>query len=316
MDTALSLTRGSPVGAWAILDNLRLEHGSYTCVLRQGNGHPPLIGQMHYTSGERAARLSFLLPDHALETPGLPALLEGLAWEAGSRGAFSLLAEVEEDSPAFEGLRRTGFSVYAWQRVWKLKFDHQPAASQPELWEPARDLDDIAIRGLYQSLVPPLVQSAEPLVNPGGQGFIHARQDDLLGYIAPTYGPQGIYLQPLIHPAVENSALLLRSLLAGMPFQLGRPIYIAVRSYQAWLENTLSQMEAEDGPRHALLVKHLASPLRMPAYAARNGVLEKHQPAMIGTPGGETPLPLVHHQLEPQRPPARLEEHPRNNETS
>ena len=31
------------------------------------------------------------------------------------------------------------------------------------LWQPATSVDEMMIRNLYQSLVPPLVQSAEPL---------------------------------------------------------------------------------------------------------------------------------------------------------
>src|SRR5574340_1187844 len=120
LDTAMWLTRGNPIGAWAVLDGLRLEYGTYTQVLRQGNNQPTLIGQIHYTNNERAARLNFITPDKGLESPGLPALLESLAWEAGEHGACSLLAEVEESSQAFEALRKAGFSVYAWQRVWKI----------------------------------------------------------------------------------------------------------------------------------------------------------------------------------------------------
>jgi len=106
LDTAMGLTRGNPVGAWAVLDGLRMEYGTYTKVLRQGNGHPTMIGQIHYANGERAARLNFITPDKGLESPGLPALIESLAWDAGEHGALSLLAEVEESSPAFEALRR------------------------------------------------------------------------------------------------------------------------------------------------------------------------------------------------------------------
>jgi hypothetical protein len=293
LDTAQTLTRGSPVGPWAMLEHLRLEHGSYTCVLRQGGGLPSLIGQMHYNNGERAARLSFVMPIRELDTPGLIALLESLAWEAGQRGAFSLLAEVEENSPVFESLRRAGFSVYAWQHVWKIDLTGQQDDDQTSPWDAISDLDDFAIRGLYQLLTPPLVQSAEHSPDQVLQGLVYGHKGEILAFVAPTYGPHGIYLQPLIHPTVENVPRLLRSLLNSMSFQMGRPVYLAVRSYQAWLENALHDLNAQASPRQALLVKHLGKVQRASVYATRNGVLEKRQPAMIHAPGSESPRPLA-----------------------
>ncbi len=289
----MSLTRGNPVGAWAVLDNLRLEYGSYTKVLRQNGNLPTLIGQMHYTPGERAARLSFVTPDHGLDSPGLAALLESLAWEAGERGACSLLAEVEESSPAFEVLRRVGFSVYGWQRVWKIN-ERVSSISTPYVWEAANDLDAVPIRALYQALVPPLVQGADPMVERALTGLVYEQTGELLAYIEPTYGPRGIYLQPLIHPAVDDVLRLVRSFLGGLSFHLGRPVYLSIRSYQAWLENALSELDVDVSERQALLVKHLVVQQRSPAFAAaRNSTFENRQPAMMVTPNGEPPLPLA-----------------------
>jgi hypothetical protein len=296
MDTALALTRGSPVGAWAALNNLRLEHGSYTGILRPGNSQPPLVGQVHYTAGERAARIAYIMPKRALESPELGRLLENLSEAACLGGAICLLAEVELNSPVVEQLRHSGFIVYARQWVWKIT--QTPSTNTlPKLWEPASSLDVIAIRNLFQSLVPPLVQSAEPASDHTDHGFVYEKDGDLLGYVEAIYGPQGIYLLPLIHPDCEDVPGLIASLIASTPFQLGRPIYISIRSYQAWLENPLADLQATSSERQALLVKHLAEAQRAPAYATRNGVMEKHQPAMVDTQGGETTLPLVQHKL-------------------
>ncbi len=104
----------------------------------------------------------------------------------------------------------------------------------------------------------------------------------------------GIYLQPLIHPAVDDVLRLVRSFLGGLSFQLGRQVYLSIRSYQAWLENALSELDVEVSPRQALLVKHLVVQQRSPAFAAaRNGTFENRQPAMITSPNGEQQLPLA-----------------------
>lgn len=292
LDTALGLTRGNPIGPWAMLDYLHLENGKITAVLRQGGGAPTLIGQMRYTSGEQAARLAFALPAASLNSPGVVNLIESLTRQAGARGAYCLLAEAEEDSPVLEGLRRAGFSLFGWQRVWKISPGLQPD-NTAHLWEPADDLDILPIRGLYQSLVPQLVQSAEPPLNNLGQGLVYADHDELLAYVSPTYGPQGIYLQPLIHPGVESVETLLASLIGALPMQFGRPIYLSVRSYQAWLENALAECGAKPAARQALLVKHLAASQRALAYSTSHSVLEKHQPAMLETTDQNGAFPLV-----------------------
>ena len=67
MDTALTLTRGSPVGQWAVLGRLRAGKAAIL-PLRLGGGQPPMIGQILYNSGERAARITYLPPIRALES--------------------------------------------------------------------------------------------------------------------------------------------------------------------------------------------------------------------------------------------------------
>lgn len=251
--------------------------------MRQKSGAPTLIGQMRLPNGERAARLSFALPASRLDSPGVTPLLENLAYQAGRHGACSLIAEVEESSPMLEGLRRAGFSLFAWQRVWKIVPSVSPA-SNPRLWEQTDDLDTLPIRSLYQALVPPLVQSAEPPLNNLVQGLAFRQNGELLAYISPTYGPQGIYVQPLIHPGVESISQLLSSLAAALPLTLGRPVYISVRSYQAWLEPALEQLGARAAGKQALLVKHLAAAQRVLEFAPRAAALKNQQPALISPP--------------------------------
>ncbi len=82
-------------------------------------------------------------------------------------------------------------------------------------------------------------------------------------------------MQPLIHPAVENVSRVLASLLARQPTLLGRPVFLAIRSYQAWLETIVRDLEFQVAPRQALMVKHLVLHQRDVA-PARHAVLEKY----------------------------------------
>jgi hypothetical protein len=139
-------------------------------------------------------------------------------------------------------------------------------------------LDEIALRSLYQSLVPPLVQSAEPFVLNSHQGLVYRhKHGEVQGYVESRRGPRGVYLQPVIHPDVEDSQGLLVDLLQALPaLYLGRPVYIAVRSYQSWLEAALEDLHGQAAPRQALFVKHLASAQRVLATNKRL-VMEKQQ---------------------------------------
>lgn len=270
----------------AFLAHLNPALGISTYIHPSKDGSIPLMGQMQYGAGERSARITFLMPDEALNQPELAEILEQMAVQAGEWGAYHLLAEVEEGSCALEGLRRSAYTVYAWQRIWK--FSPSTERSVPEngrpsdgknsgsLWQPATSLDEVMIRNLYQLLVPPLVQSAEPLTSRRLLGWVYRQEGEILAYMEGIYGPSGIYLQPLIHPAVENVNQVLSSLLAAQRNPLGRPIYLAIRSYQAWLETIVRGLECQVGPRQALLVKHLVVQQRAAVPVARHSVLEKY----------------------------------------
>ena len=55
-------------------------------------------------------------------------------------GVVEFLGEVDELSPAFEAMRRAGFSVYAWQRIWQVNpqadYDKDPLG-----WKPVSSTD-------------------------------------------------------------------------------------------------------------------------------------------------------------------------------
>jgi len=218
-----------------------------------------------------------MAPSHAGASPGISDLLDGLTCQAGDWGAFNLLAEAEEHHPIFENLRRSNFFVYAWQRIWRFTPSAQGEIGVSNRWRAALPQDEIALRSLYQALVPPLVQSAEPFILNSHQGLVYRQNGEVLGYIEGRRGPRGVYLQPVIHPDVEDAQGLLVDLLQALPaLYLGRPVYIAVRSYQSWLEAAMEELHGQVAPRQALFVKHLVSAQRVLATNKRLA-MEKQQ---------------------------------------
>ena len=95
--------------------------GVYTYQSKDDGSLPQVIlGQATHVAGSPSAHLAFLAPETAIESPGLFPILEQLTCEVGSRGAYHLIAEVNEEAPAFEALRKAGFAIYARQQIWRL----------------------------------------------------------------------------------------------------------------------------------------------------------------------------------------------------
>jgi hypothetical protein len=263
----MALTRGNPAGALALIHRLDPKLGSYTGISPAKGQETAVIGQMLYTPGDRSAHVSFLTPGDNLDQPGLPALLENLAVHAGSWGACHLLADVEENSSVLELIRQGGFRIYGRQTIWQFTAP-MPAAGR-QIWQPDTPSGENAARSLYQQLVPPLVQTAEPFVS-GGQRLLYRHDDELLAYADINSGSQGIYIQPIIHPGVKDIDMLLAGLLTQLPPANLRPVYLAVRSYQAWLEGPLARLGGRSTPQQALMVKHLAVLQRVPVLARQS----------------------------------------------
>jgi hypothetical protein len=192
-------------------------------------------------------------------------------------GAFNLIGEVDEHTLVFEAFRRSGFSIYAWQRIWL--FNEIPAARTETKvngtpgWCIPSSTDGVAVRSLYQSLVPALVLPVEPVSENRLHGLVFRNKGEVRAYADVIYGPKGIWVQPFIHPETEKVLDLLSDLLLNLPHRAGRPVYLCVRSYQAWLESALEDISAQIGPRQAVMVKHMALTQKLPGLV-RNPVLE------------------------------------------
>ncbi len=252
LDTARALTRGNPMGAAGFLSYLNPARHIYTGVTYE-NG-TTLLGSVIHTNGDSFAKLVYLAPQTQLTHPGLPALIEHLAGEAGKWGAFHVLAELDETSDAFPALRQAGFSVYAWQRIWDVS--HVTPAESATTWVRAQSIHLAAVQSLYYQIVPPLLQPVEQAPKRTG-GFIST--EDMKCYVNLTHGRVGILLTPLIHPEATQVAAKLASLLNHLPNRLNRPVYLCIRSYQAWLEPALEDLGGRPaGQRQAVMVKYLA----------------------------------------------------------
>ncbi len=253
LDTTRLLTRGSPLSAAGLMSYLNPQRHVYGAIIETHD--PPLVGGVIHTHGETFARLLYAAPHSALASPALIELIEHLAEEAGKWGAFHITAEVDEGNYVYHALRQAGFSVYAWQRVWDLS-NLTPDHALTAHWRPATSLQLSAMQSLHHQIVPALMHPFEP--PPKHVSGLTCQDENARGFIKVIAGYYGIVLMPFIHPESHQVDKKLAAVLNALPRRRGRPVYLCVRSYQAWLEPVLQDLGATASKRQAVMVKHLA----------------------------------------------------------
>jgi len=253
LDTARALTRGNPLGAVGLMAYMNPTRHIYSAI---ANGDEKnVLGGVIHSKADSFAKLLYLAPASQLDHPQLPELIENLSAQAGTWGAFHVLAEVDEASDAFVPLRKAGFAVYAWQRMWEVSELAEHLSGKNEAWSRVRSIHLPAVQGLYHQIVPPLLHPIEPQPK-SPIGWLS--NDGARCYISVTHGVYGIVLTPLIHPEATDVSAKLTALISQLPDRRNRPVYVCVRSYQAWLEPVLADLGAKAGQRQAVMVKHLA----------------------------------------------------------
>ncbi|HAV76504.1 MAG TPA: hypothetical protein DCX53_04025 [Anaerolineae bacterium] len=251
LDTTRALTRGNPLGAMGLLSYMNPSRHIYSAI---ANGEEkPVLGGIIHSRDETFAKLYYLAPSSQLDHPNLPDLIENLSSQAGTWGALHVLAEVDELSDAFVSLRKSGFSVYAWQRMWDVS-GIAKSGSKSE-WKRVRSVHLPAVQSLYHQIVPQLLHPIEPQPK-SPLGWLS--NDGVLCYVGVAHGVYGIVLTPLIHPEAKDVSQKLASLIVNLPDRRNRSVYLCMRSYQAWLEPALEDLGARAASRQAVMVKHLA----------------------------------------------------------
>jgi hypothetical protein len=280
LDTTRTLTRGNPLGAVGLFAYVNPVRHIYSAIIN-GEGQSVLGGIIH-SHNDTFAKLLYIAPSSQLNHPNLPELIENLAAQAGTWGAFHVLAEVDETSDVFVALRKSGFSVYAWQRMWNVS-EITEAGSGSE-WARVRPVDLPSVQSLYHQIVPPLLHPFEPQPK-SPTGWMC--NEGVRCYVSMVHGVYGIVLMPLIHPEAIDVSAKLASLISNLPDRRNRPVYLCVRSYQAWLEPVLADLGAQGADRQAVMVKHLARLVKeeqtVPAVPSGARV----QPSQVSRVGGK-----------------------------
>jgi hypothetical protein len=299
LDSTRVLIHGTsliPMGAFLSFLGLSTRMFTYRCE-DDDQSTKPLIGQVTFELGASFARLSFLAPEDGMEQSELSALSDYMAIQMGEKGAFHILADVDESSQVFQMLHKAGFAIYARQCIWRL--DGLPEGEGETVgWRAWRPRDAIGVRSLYCNVVPGLVQQVEPLQKKNLKGLVCYKGGDIQAFVELRYGRNGVWVQPFIHPDAENFDRNLVYLLRELPGRGKRPVYICVRSYQSWLDPAIEKMGAISGATQAVMVRHMAVTRRV------NQTLPI--PAINGT-RVEPTAPIAHSDASQYHMPSQVE---------
>jgi len=268
LDNIRTLTWGTtsvPIGA--AISPLSAAMGIFTSLYQfSDEDKHRIIGQVTHVHGSQHARLAYLAPESDMDAQLLTPLLNDLIHRVGERGAQNLLAEVDEKKSLFEALRRSHFSIFARQHIWQI---NRPPRATGEAggWRDVLPIDEINVRKLYNELVPGLVQQVEPPPWQDLRGYAYYQQGELLAYTQVISGPYGIWMQPFIHPEMDDVGPHLIQLIADLHPKKNRPLYLCLRSYQSWLSLYMNQLDAQCGPSQAVMVRRLTAAIKKPALA-------------------------------------------------
>ena len=261
LDSQQAYTRGINTFQIGLMEVIAPGHQGCILVAPPGKGGgSPAIGQVLHRTGEPLAQLGFIGPAETAEAANCMQLLDALSHDVGRRGAFALIAEVDEASPIFESLRRAGFAIYARQRVWLQEQGPIPSpAPSNQFWQQEQEEHQAAVRVLYANLVPGLVQQVEQAPHLDHADLVHCKEGDLQAYLDVEKGPRGLWIQPYIHPAVDDIQGLLGEALQCFRAGSSQPLYFSVRSYQGWIGHALERLGLQAVADQAVMVKRLAA---------------------------------------------------------
>lgn len=276
LDSELGLTRDARGPNSLLLSSLLFPRGVYTLVSRSENQQ--VVGQFRYRPDDLNAHIVYIAPslDGNSEDTIWLNILDAMTREAGKHGAHSLVAEVETSSHLFETLRTARFSTYARQIIWRHDaIDINKADCDIELAEGTTN-DQIGIMSLINNTVPTMLQQiAAPPSDM--DGLVYRREGRIEAYIGVSEGANGVYLLPFIHPDMLGKAdAIIQAAVAQTDRCAKVPIYVCVRSYQNWLNDTLAELGFEEWIEQAVMVKQLTAGIRHPEFAkiAINGKLK------------------------------------------
>jgi hypothetical protein len=258
LDNTLSLTYAPGLLSTVLLSLIFPGSGFFTMLQSPEENALPVVGQMYRANVKPMAKLTFLAPKDEVSPAHMVRLLSYICQQAGERGAFHILAEVQQEGLIADCMRQSGFRPYAEQRIWSVPEGVDLEVHQPG-WRPLSNADGEEIHRLYGEIIPRDVQRVEAPPRVGDlQGLACRVKGELVGYSSFHWGPKGVLVDLVIDPAQPALGGHIKAICEKLPPHRRRNIYFRVRTYQEKLASALEEMGAQQGPDQLAMVKYLA----------------------------------------------------------
>jgi hypothetical protein len=264
----------SPHPVRSALVNMIIGGDYSTYVWRSEKGRDQAFVQIGLEQGCSSARLACLgasPPADAEESESQVnedvwlAVLDDLVKVAGQYGAHNLIAEASETGSELPILRRANFAIYTRQDIWTT--NEMPEGDIPVDLRPRKPDNDWDVQVLYSNIVPGLIQSVEP--NPRldrGQNWVLYEGGELAAFIHLNAGRAATWMRLLIHPNARSKPReIIRAAVRIVSPSPKNTLFCCIRRYQSWLQGPLEQAGFSIWGSQAVMIRHIAQPIAMPA---------------------------------------------------
>ncbi|NLW71352.1 MAG: hypothetical protein GXY37_00465 [Chloroflexi bacterium] len=263
LDCLRLVTHGTPLTLHNLLAHLSPAQNAISYV-QEEKGAQNLYAQVLQRKFAMGGQFSFITWRQEADAQRMIELIERVISTAGEWGVYYLLADLPEEEPFPEAFAAAGFRVWTHQRIYLMRQADiqktQQETAPKYAWRTWTSADIPAMQQLYRMVVPGLFQNIEPLTRRAQLGMVvYDESQHLLGYVDIESGPRGVWAQPVVAPTMSDPSLIV-ALIADLPDVFGRPVSLAVRSYQPWLRNMADQLPHQGVGQQTLLVRYLAMP--------------------------------------------------------
>lgn len=245
----------------AILGQLRPNRGTFTAVAE----HDPKtkwVGQFSYDHGERFARLSFVLPKSDLADEDFVRLFEYLSKVAGEWGAFSILAEAADASQEKNRLLQAGYACYGWLQIWKIIPRTIDRERTTPGWQICNEEDQLAVKLFTHQHFALQRQFTESFPKNLNNSRVLKEKNEVIAWADCQFGIHGIFVKPVLKPNLESAAEVIQLLVSQLWQEFGLPVYVAVPSFQEWVNQAIEILGGQTWPRQSLFVKRMAQKIK------------------------------------------------------
>lgn len=251
--------------------------GSSTFLLDQQNDNERILGlaQTRSRPGQLERDVVFMSPkldmgngSHAI----WQRLLNHLCVKTAEHGGLRIFARLPEQSQELQLVKSVGFAEYCQEEIFRL----DPAVQRPPfrpllVMRPQHSADGWGLQKLYALITPRPIQTSAGLAQ--GQwdlphsnwsetgrryGYVWEVDGEILGALYIRVGNQGVWMRTLLHPdSLDKTEAFAKTALALTKSQRHRPIYFAVRHYEAGWRPVLPKLGFQSVANQTLTVKHM-----------------------------------------------------------